>query len=221
MESNDKNKEIESKNPEIKEVDTDLFEVCKSVCKIMYKNIFGTGFLIKLQKNNKELLCLITNEHVITQEIIESKEIIYIKYDCEEKLREIKLDNKERYMISDKIMDISIIEIKPEDKIKEKYFLLPYNYDKNENLINKDIYIVQYPEGQNLSHSEGQIKQVNNFEIIYNGDTELGSSGSPIFLKNRQEVLGIHKQSSINETEKYGTLISSILQFLNKDNRII
>ena len=218
MKPNNKSLEVNTINSKINNVDTNLFEVCKSVCKIIYKNKVGTGFLIKLQKGDRDLLCLMTNEHVITQEIIESKEIIYINYDCENKIKKIELGDKDRYIKYDKIMDFVIIEIKPKDKIKEKYFLLPYNNDKNENLINKDIYIVQYPEGENLSYSEGQIKQINNFELIYNGDTKLGSSGSPILLKNSQEVLGIHKQSNSNNIEKYGTLISSIFQFLDEDD---
>ena len=224
MESNNKSHEVNKINSEINEVDINLFEVCKSVCKIIYKNKVGTGFLIKLKKSAKDLLSLMTNEHIITQEIIKSKEIIYINYGSENiinKIKKIKLDDKERIIKYDKIMDIVIIEIKPEDKIKEKYFLLPYNSDKKENLINKDIYIVQYPEGENLSYSEGQIKQINNFELIYNGDTKLGSSGSPLLLKNSKEVLGIHKQSNINNKEKYGTFISSILQFLDEDNKNI
>ena len=153
MEDNKRVNEVETKESEIKEIDVNLTKICKSICKIIYKNKYGTGFFIRLYKDGKELLCLMTNEHVITKEMIELKENINIKYNYEEKWLQLKLDENERYIIYDKDMDITIIEIKNE--IKEKYFLLP-NID-NINYINNDIYIVQFPEGKNLSYSEGII----------------------------------------------------------------
>ena len=75
--------EVETKNSEIKKIDLNLHEVLKSICKIIYQNQFGTGFFIKLYKKDKELLCLMTNEHVIKKEMIESKEIIDVKYNYE------------------------------------------------------------------------------------------------------------------------------------------
>ena len=60
----------------IKEIDLNLHEVLKSICKVIYKNSVGTGFLMKLLKEDKELFCLMTNDHVITKEMIETNEII-------------------------------------------------------------------------------------------------------------------------------------------------
>ena len=212
MSENEIRNEVLNKNSEIKEIDISLHEVCKSICKIMYKNQFGTGFLIKLYKDEKELYCLMTNEHVITKDIIDSNEIIDVNYYFEKKWIKIKLDNTKRFIKYDLVMDITIIEIIPDDKIKEKYFLLP-NINKV-NHINEDIYIVQFPEGKNLSYSEGKIKNINNFEIIYNASTNLGSSGSPILLKNTTKVIGIHKKGHIFKKMNYGTLIYSFIESL-------
>ena len=185
MEDNDRRNEVETANSQIKEIDLNLIEVCKSICKIIYKNKFGTGFFIKLYKNEKELLCLMTNEHVIEKDMIESKEIIDVKYNCEKKWIKIKLDEKERFIKYDKEMDFTIIEMKADDKIKDKYFLLP-NIN-NLDYKNKEIYIVQFPEGKNLSHSDGKIKEIIDFELIYDASTKSGSSGSPILLKIQQK----------------------------------
>ena len=174
--------EVENKNSKIKEIDINLHEVCKSICKISYNNAVGTGFFLKLFKEEKELLCLMTNEHVITKEMIQFKEIINIKYNYEKKWIQIKLDEEKRYIKYDNEMDITIIEIISDDKIKEKYFLLP-NIDNNINYINKDIYIVQFPEGKYLSFSEGKVKEIKDFDLIYDASTKSGSSGSPIILK--------------------------------------
>ena len=53
-----------------------------------------------------------SNEHVITKEMIELNKIIDIQYNCEEKWIKIKLDLNERYIIYNKEMDVTIIEIK-------------------------------------------------------------------------------------------------------------
>ena len=205
--------EIKIKNSEIKKIDLNLHEIIKSVCKIIYKNQVGTGFFIKLYKDDEELLCLMTNEHVIRKEMIESKEIIDVKYNHEKKWIKIKLDEKERYILYNKEMDITIVKTIPKDKIKDKYFLLP-NIN-NIDYINKDIYIVQYPEGKYLSYSEGKIKNVDNFEIIYDASTQSGSSGSPILLKDTTEIIGIHKRGNNYKKENYGTLMNSFIQILN------
>ena len=68
----EKKNEAETKNSEIKKIDLNLDEILKSLCKIIFKNELGIGFFIKLFKDDKELLCLMTNEHVIRKEMIES-----------------------------------------------------------------------------------------------------------------------------------------------------
>jgi len=79
--------EVETKHSEIKEENLSVYEVSRSVCKIRYKNPnsreikddektdlnFATGFLIKLYKEDKELLCLMTNHHVITRNMVKLK----------------------------------------------------------------------------------------------------------------------------------------------------
>ena len=187
----------------IREIDFNLYEVTKSICKIIYHNIFSTGFFIKLFKDEKEILCLMTNGHIITKEMIELKATIDVRYNYEKRLIKIKLDEKERFIKYNKEMDITIIEIKPEDNIKDKFFLFPETNDLE--LLNKDIYIPQYREDKRLSYSEGKIKEIKEHEISYDACTDSGSSGSPIFLKNTSKVIGIHQKEHIlffNVTKK-------------------
>ena len=133
-----------------------------------------------------------SNQHVIRKEMIESKKIIDIKYNFEKKWIKIKLDEKQRYIKYNEEMDITILEIKPQDEIKKNYFLIPNinNIDYKD----KEIYIIQFPEGKKLSYSEGKIDDIKEYEIIYDAITISGSSGSPILLKNSTEVIGIHKK---------------------------
>ena len=117
MLKNERKNQIEIDDQPIKEIDICLHKVCKSICKIQCKNWTWTGFLIKLYKEEKELFCLMTNEHVVTKEMIEKKETINIKYNYEKKWIKIKLDEKERFIKYNEEMDFSIIEMVAGDKI--------------------------------------------------------------------------------------------------------
>ena len=52
MEKNRKN-EVEIVDSDIHQIDSFLYEVCPSICKIIFLNGIGTGFLIKLYKEDK------------------------------------------------------------------------------------------------------------------------------------------------------------------------
>ena len=145
-----------------------IMEIGKSICKIITSKSLGTGFLIKLNKKNKQFYCLMTNEHVIKQNMISNKETIKVFYDNQRKNFELELDKNERF-IQDFLylgLDVTLIEILPKDNISDDYFLLPNleyinGYKQFEN---KKIYIFQFPEGGNLSYSVGIIKNVNSYK---------------------------------------------------------
>ena len=82
-------------------------------------------------------------------------------------------------------MDVAVIEIIPKDKIPEDFFLLPLiDYMDNYNqLINKEISIIQYPRGE-MKYSYSIIKYRSNklkYEFSHNANTDDGSLGSPNF----------------------------------------
>ena len=154
---------------------------------------------------------------MITKELVDSKEMINVKYNFESKWVQIKLDTNERFIISDPTLDFTIIDVG--DLIKQKYFLFP-NIN-NIDYINQKIYIPQYPEGNKLSFSEGKIIKINieNDELVYDASTKSGSSGSPILLKDTTEIIWIHKQGNTKtRKENYGTLINSIIEFIQSKN---
>ena len=125
--SNGRKEERETDN-QIIELDTDMIDATKSVCRIMTNEKDGTGFLLKTFKDNKEFFCLISNEHVITKDMINTKQKVTIYYDKKNKTIEITLDKDKRFIkeYREKDLDITLIEIIKEDNIKEKYFLLPH-----------------------------------------------------------------------------------------------
>ena len=90
----------------------------------------------------------------------------------------------------------------------------------NIDYINQKIYIPQYPEGNKLSVSERKIIKINdNNELVYDASTKSGSSGSPILLKDTKKIIGIHKKGNTKtRKENYGTLINSIIEFIQSKN---
>ena len=95
-------KEVLFVNSEIRSIDSCLYEVIKSICKIIYPKETGTekgtGFFIKLFHDNGPLFCLMTCEHIITNEIIEKNKTIEIYYDNQKKRIKIKLNKNERFI---------------------------------------------------------------------------------------------------------------------------
>ena len=214
-------KDSKFKDPNEANIDPNLK---KGVCKIETPKKFGSGFFMKYKINEKYYYYLVSCEHVIKTDLIKTKETIKIFYDndknnIELRLLEIKLDQNERYIKAFKNimdLDITIIEIKSEDNIPENYFLVSeLNKIYNENLINRRIYILQYPNGQKLQVSDGYIKRINKNEFFHFASTQNGSSGSPVFLLNETKVIGIHKQS--NRSENIGDFIYQIFDVLKND----
>ena len=188
----------------------------RSVCKIETPEGSGSGFLIKLSKRDEDFFCLMTNEHVITKNMIENKVRIKTYYNNGKYEVKIKLNPYERIIEEFTYVDIdsTVVEILPKDNISTNYFLIPsiyymYNFEE---LNSENISIIQYPKGK-LCYSNGKINNMKNFTFSHSASTEPGSSGSPVFLKGTRKVIGIHKSSSIYFPENYGNFIGPIYKY--------
>ena len=90
------------------------------------------------------------------------------------------------------------------------------NLDYN-NLLDKKIFIPQYPKRKQLSNSKGEIIAINDYEITHTASIDYGSSGSPIILNNTNQVIGIHKAGSKNEN--YGDFIYPVMNMLKNTKK--
>ena len=186
---------------------------------------FGSGFFIHFKKNNgNKFNCLMTNQHVITPEIIKNKEKIKIFYENEKKNLIIELDQEDRFIkyYKDSLeIDATVIQILDKDNIEDNYFLEP-NYDYKNGYRKfkfETISIAQYPLGKELSMSTGIITNINKIALSYNASTLEGSSGGPIVLKGSDKVLGIHKGGSEGKQENYGYFIDPVIDDIKKFER--
>ena len=199
-----------------------------SIARIEYElnenNYMSTGFFIKFTIKQKLYHFFLTCEHSIKKEILQNEREIFLYFGKikNEKVLKIKLDKNQRFIQTNETLDVSIIQILPQDNISEDKFLLPdFNYlNGNINYINKQIYIGSYPdviEHKKEKHfSSGVIRSIakNKINFFHSADTREGSSGSPI-INSDKKVVGIHdgEYNGIN----YGTFIGSIINELNNE----
>ena len=204
----------------------------RSICKIDINNKYGSGFLIKLKKGKEVIDFLITNEHVIDKNSIKEKKKFKFNYDSindKDKSVEIQLNKDERFIRTYGYMnvDATLVQILSSDNIDKSFFLESpklENIKKYKEFEGKKIRIPQFPRGGDLQSSKEKITGTNIYrnEIYYEASTEEGSSGSPIFLENSEEVIGIHKQAYINknkgESINIGSFLAPIIESLINDN---
>ena len=199
----------------INETEIILKQMKNSICKIENKIGDGTGFFCQLSNLNKKLL--ITNNHVINEEIIKNNKIINITLNDDEIKKDIKI--KEYY--TNKDYDTTIIEIDDKDE-RINYLELDYNIlNENFNIYNKSIYIIQYPiygNKQKAAVSYGVLNGIQDeSNLIYYCSTDKGSSGSPIIKLSDKKIIGIHKENVNKFNFNRGTLLKyPINEYLNK-----
>ena len=105
-----------------------LNKLKKYIRRIVINNkTFGTGFLMELEKENTPFYCLITNEHAISEDLIEDNRDIEILFpqNSEEGKLCIKLDKNERFIRNYSYLgiDATVIQIFPENnEINKEFF---------------------------------------------------------------------------------------------------
>ena len=203
---------IPGNNPTIPEEIFDILRTCIVRIELNVNNderIF-TGFFMKINLNKKKFFFLLTCEHSLSQEYIDSRITIIIyhgKKKQEEKMK-IKLDKNKRIIKCYKELDVTLIEILKEDNIPEEKYLSPDLNYKNDGFSfyqDSQIYTAGYPDviiyKRERHMSSGIINKINENDFEHTCDTRKGSSGSPIININKL-VVGIHyggsKQKNIN-----------------------
>ena len=184
-----------------------LFEMEKSMCKIESiskenEKTKGSGFFCKL--NNFPIkYALFTNNHILDESNIEIGN--KIKFECLEyqkslfnssynKIKkEIEITDKRRAFTSIEL-DYTCIELFESDGIIDYFEIDPKIFKYNNNkLKNNEIFILQFPNYNEICFSNGKIEYIKDNIIIHNASTEGGSSGSPIIRRSDDNyIIGLH-----------------------------
>ena len=209
----------------IEGIKTITYQMEKCICKIYKKDgSKGTGFFCRIHYKNIDIPVLMTNNHVIDENYINSNEKITITLNDDKENRAIKFINNRKYY-SNKRYDVTIIEIKQEiDKIDnfmeldEKLFFKDTNYFYNK----QSIYIMQYPHNDKDKAvvSFGIISQILDSTINHFCYTESGSSGAPIMNLLNHKIIGIHSGSNHFKINIGSFLKYPIIEFINNPRKI-
>ena len=193
----------------------------KSICKIFKDNqAIGTGFLCIIPYKSNYLPVLFTCNHILNKDDIKiGKEIKLILND--KITRTIKIDeNRRTYNSDENEYDSAIIEIKKEDGFDINNMLeIDNGIFENKKLVNmnKNVYILHYPEGLVSAFSLNIVKYIDfSKNIIYHlCGTEEGSSGAPILCLNSNKVIGYHIGSDIDSNANLGIIIRGPIDSFN------
>jgi len=168
----------------------------------------GTGFFCLIPFQNKKLPAMITNSHILNEEMLKKEQ--FISLELNNLIKRIQI-NDNRKIYTNRNYYITIIEIIPEkDNIfnfleldEEIAFKDLNNLDKL--LSYSNIYLLYSVE--TLLVSYGILKNINNEKILYLCSCSDGSSGGPILNLSNNKVIGIHVGSLSNKNCNFGTLL--------------
>ena len=177
-----------------------LFNKEEAMCKIQINKVIdnkpetikGSGFFLKI--NDDEIPfhnCLITNNHVINEKDIKMKKDIKLFGKNLEKSLTL---SDERKIFTNKDLDYTCIEILKEDNIKKYFNIDPDIIENSIEIYEKqDVFMLQFPDGKDLSFSNGKILSASDNILTHTCSTHKGSSGSPIISrKSNYSVIGLH-----------------------------
>ena len=187
---------FESQTEPISEKETlELFSYKPAICKIRFKEengktAIGTGFFCKIHHKNIPFnRALFTNNHVLNEDAIKINQKIEFEY-CDKNYK-IEI-TKDRFVLTNKALDYTCIEILDIDEIKKFFTIDETIFNDKKSLKNKDIFVLQYPDG-NLRFHCGKILDIQNDLIKHNVPTKGGSSGSPLIKRyNNNLIVGLH-----------------------------
>ena len=201
----------------IQETEIILKQMKKSICKIILTNNIGTGFFLKVPYSGRDLTVLITNNHLIDEDNYKNNKEIVISYYNGNKKYSIDLSKNRKNFFS-KEYDTAILEIFPNELEDVEFLELDDNFNSENygiTLHRKTLYVIQYIKEEDVSVSYGTLKNTkNSFDFYHSCNTDRGSSGSPIFLKRQNKIIGIHTGGYIEEKINNGIFLNyPILEF--------
>ena len=202
-----------------------LAQLMNCIFKIKIKGAYATGFFCKIPYKKQAIKVFMTSYHFFNENVMKENQKINLSLNDEKETKSIDL-SIERITYFNKDYDITLIELKDEDKIKDYLELDDNLFQDNSELFykNKSIYTLLYQNGENACVSYGLLHNIDKYNIMHNCSIDNNSSGCPILNLQSNKVIGIHNKNSINYN--IGNLLKLpikdfINQNLNKKNSII
>ena len=205
----------------------DLFKMEKAMCKIQFERIEdnkmkrgkGSGFFCEIKIGGFPVKhCLFTNNHILNEANIKKNKIIYFEIFKDSKYIEQKIEiGSNRKVYTNKTLDYTCIEILKSDNINNYFEIDPdlIELGNPDYLKDNDIFILQYPNGNNISFSYGKILSIKGNYITHSASTQGGSSGAPIIRRSKDNyIIGLHyggnKDNKFNISTKFNSILKDI-----------
>ena len=197
-----KNKNNENYSLSIEATEKILFQMKNCVCKIYLddnnaSNTY-TGFFCKIPYNSNSMPVLITTNQILNQKETQKNKNIKLSINDEKKFININLDEKRQIFIDNNKLKVAIIEIKPNDNIKDYLEIDDSIINNKENNLYKKrfAYILHYPVAKNVQVTYGSTYELIGNNIFHYINLENLSCGSPILLLDNFKVIGINKSEN-------------------------
>ena len=183
------------------------------------KGFYGTGFFCKVPiKNYFNIMpILIVDSDILDYKDISLHKTITFIQKGDKFPRTIFIDESRRTFNSIQY-NISIIEIKYEDKLDIKAFLemdtLLYKPNLNEVYKQKPVYLLQYAFGKNIEYALGCIRLINeeDSKFEYFCLSKEGSLGGPIINLSTFNIMGLQKLNTNEYNINIGLLLKKPIE---------
>ena len=193
-------------------------KICIIYSRERYK---ANGFFCNFRYNDNILNVLMTNYHVLTEyDLLIGKEITFIVfYDKYKDYENYKiLIDESRKVYTNEEYDITIVEIKKEDKIDNiSFFEIDNRIFENpiENFRKEQIFMLQYMEkNKYLNYSSGIIGDIkeDNYTILHYCYSDYIGTGAPLIDSTNFQVIGIHLGGRKSKHSKVFCFVGGLLK---------
>ena len=196
----------------------------KSVVKIKKQNMASnTGFLCNVHFPDKKTLpILITSNHILNENDITVGKKVNFSLDNDNIFYQILIDET-RKVYSNRLYDITFIEIKKSDGLNISSFLEvdPNIFSFHDiELINKQVCLLSYHFGKELQFSNGKIKNLgeDGYHIYHFCSSNLGCAGGPIIGLNNNHVIAVHQGAMEQKFFNIGIFLKMPLEEFDQIN---
>ena len=189
----------------------------KNLCQIKINDNgkYGLGYFCKLKYKNNDIYCLLSNNHVITEEMIDRG---YFEVSISNTIKKIDLNKK--IFTND---EINYICIEVENYEDIEFLEIDGNCYKDQKKIydKKEIVNASINQNQEIELKKGNLEYIDeNKKFYFNSEGDVGFSEGPIILNSNFKIIGINCGYEEKIKKNIGIYMNDIIKDINKYNII-
>ena len=193
----------------------------KTICRLRSETRQGTGVLVKIPNSNEgyDYYCL-TADHVLPDNSDPSRHKISIEVDQVHYKFEVDLSEDLSNIQRFQDLDVCLIKL-PVSFVRTNkelnFYEIPKHNEKLELTRMAKLFIIHHGSQMAMQISNGEIVEINGLVIRHNVETQLGSSGAPVF-DERCNLVGVHLGGYKGTNTNVAISMHCILERLEADS---